>query len=205
MLITDNYSAPVIQNHRILIQNNEWPHRVFNLPSETSQARPSWSSLFSTFSSSKLRQNSSLSSQYSMAFLTQTSKVLPQSSPEQHAETCHNNTLIPWYQLVLVRVLMAAMKHHGRRNLGRRGFIQLMLLFSHSPSKEVRTGRIQKPWRSAASWLVPPAFFQWGDKNKTNAHTSSTVSTSSVQALLHFSSLQGNWLISKTGKTLFQS
>lgn len=42
---------------------------VFELPSETTQARPPLSALISTFLASKLLRNSSLRSQHSMDFL----------------------------------------------------------------------------------------------------------------------------------------
>lgn len=37
-----------------------------------------------------------------------------------------------------LRVVIAAMKHHGQRNLGRKGFVQLMSPPHSSSSKETR-------------------------------------------------------------------
>jgi hypothetical protein len=44
-------------------------------------------------------------------------------------------------ETVLVKVSIAASKHHDQNNLGRKGFIYLMLLYHHCSSlKKVKTG-----------------------------------------------------------------
>lgn len=83
LLITADSLAPANQNHRIFtIKTATVLIRVFNLPSEVSQARPPSSALFSTLSS-KLLQKSHRALNIPMNRLAQSSKVLPQSSPER--------------------------------------------------------------------------------------------------------------------------
>jgi hypothetical protein len=44
------------------------------------------------------------------------------------------------YIVVLVRVTVAGVNHHGQSNLERKGFIQRIVQYHHSSSKEARTG-----------------------------------------------------------------
>ena len=104
------------------------------LPFETHKPSPA----FLPTSSSKFPQSSSSSFKHLMAFLAQ-SFCRPQSSQiYTMVRSVRAPLLAP--TSVLVRVTVAVMRHQDQSNLGRKGFIHLVLLH-HSPSKkEVRTG-----------------------------------------------------------------
>lgn len=72
------FSAPADQIDTI-DSSYKWPHTNGSKGIVASQVRPPSSALFSTFVSSKLLHNIPLCSQYSVAFLIQSSKVLPQA------------------------------------------------------------------------------------------------------------------------------
>jgi hypothetical protein len=78
-------------------------------------------------------------------------------------------------RVVLVRVSVAVIKHHDRRNMGMKGFISVILPYHRSSSEEVRTGPwrqdlMQRPWRVLltgllvcfSSSLPRPLSFRWG-------------------------------------------
>jgi hypothetical protein len=77
--------------------------------------------------------------------------------------------------------LFLMIKHHDQKQLVRKGFILLTLLYHSLSSREVRaeikagTWRqelVQRPWRNVAYWLTPHALLNLLSDSTQDHHTS---------------------------------
>jgi hypothetical protein len=159
LLITADSSAPANQNHRIFtVKITMALIRVFNLPSETSQARLllhcSQHYLPTSYKTELLTSNGSSSSMFQSP-----STVLPQTW-----SNCHRNTLLCWYQFVLVRISIPAKTSRPRSSWEGKSLFSLHFhtAVHHQRKsglelKQVRKQELmQRPWRYVLYWLASP-------------------------------------------------
>jgi hypothetical protein len=132
------------------------------LSSEALQAR---SALLSPLWSSKLLQDSPLSSQHPMTIIVQISKILHTPLQVNMVKICHATILEPIS--ISIRFMVAVMKHHNQKHTGKeKAYLNWestsLLIIRGSPDKNSasrggswRQELMQRLWRDAAYWLAP--------------------------------------------------
>jgi len=159
LLIAANSSAPANQNHRIVtIKTAMALIRVFNLPSEISQARSPLFVLFSTLSSKPLQKILTPNGSSNPKFQSP-STVLPKTW-----SGCHRNTPLCWYQFALVRVPIPAQNIMIKNQFGEERvysdytFIHIAVHHQRKSGVELSQVRkqelMQRPWSDVSYWLA---------------------------------------------------